>query len=117
MDVPHLLAAMTTVLTLLGGLTRVWRFDRMRTVLDPATGDLTAGLGLVGALTSGRLLGDDDLVDQRDVGLHVEDLGGQLDGAVGSALRADDVDGRHVRLPSPRCGRGRRRHGGRGRRP
>ena len=42
MDLPHLLAAMTTVLTLLGGLTRVWRFDRMRTVLDPATGDLTA---------------------------------------------------------------------------
>jgi transposase len=42
MDLPHLLAAMTTVLSLLGGLTRVWRFDRMRTVLDPATGDLTA---------------------------------------------------------------------------
>ncbi|MGP9615251.1 hypothetical protein ACT3TE_18585 [Brachybacterium sp. AOP42-B2-9] len=42
MDLPHLLAAMTTVVSLLGGLTRVWRFDRMRTVLDPATGDLTA---------------------------------------------------------------------------
>ncbi len=42
MDIPHLLAAMTTVLTLLGGLTRQWRFDRMRTVLNPATGDLTA---------------------------------------------------------------------------
>ncbi|HCM49652.1 MAG: transcriptional regulator [Tistrella sp.] len=41
MDVPHLLAAMTTLLALLGGLTRVWRFDRMRTVLDPVTGDLT----------------------------------------------------------------------------
>lgn len=41
MDIPHLLAAMTTLLTLLGGLTRVWRFDRMRTVLDPVTGDLT----------------------------------------------------------------------------
>lgn len=41
MDTPHLLAAMTTLLALLGGLTRVWRFDRMRTVLDPATGDLT----------------------------------------------------------------------------
>ena len=41
MDVPHLLAAMTTLLTLLGGLTRVWRFDRMRTVLDHRTGDLT----------------------------------------------------------------------------
>ncbi len=40
MDVPHLLAAMTTLLALLGGLTRVWRFDRMRTVLDHRTGDL-----------------------------------------------------------------------------
>jgi len=42
MDLPHLLAAMTSVLALLGGLTRDWRFDRMRTVLDPANGDLTA---------------------------------------------------------------------------
>ena len=42
MDIPHLLAAMTTLLSLLGGLTRTWRFDRMRTVLNPATGDLTA---------------------------------------------------------------------------
>ncbi|GAA2524273.1 hypothetical protein GCM10010407_12990 [Rarobacter incanus] len=41
MDTPHLLAAMTTLLALLGGLTRVWRFDRMRTVLDPTSGDLT----------------------------------------------------------------------------
>lgn len=41
MDTPHLLAAMTSLLALLGGLTRVWRFDRMRTVLDPSTGDLT----------------------------------------------------------------------------
>lgn len=42
MDLPHLLATMSTLLGLLGGLTRVWRFDRMRTVLDPATGDLTS---------------------------------------------------------------------------
>ena len=41
MDIPHLLAAMTTVLGLLGGVTRVWRFDRMATVLHPTTGDLT----------------------------------------------------------------------------
>ena len=41
MDIPHLLAAMTTLLALLGGLTRVWRFDRMATVLHPVTGDLT----------------------------------------------------------------------------
>ncbi len=41
MDVPHLLAAMTTLLPLLGGLTKVWRFDRMATVLHPVTKDLT----------------------------------------------------------------------------
>ena len=41
MDIPHLLAAMTTLLGLLGGLTRVWRFDRMATVLHPTTRDLT----------------------------------------------------------------------------
>lgn len=41
MDVPHLLAAMTTLLALLGGLTKVWRFDRMATVLHPVTKDLT----------------------------------------------------------------------------
>ena len=40
MDTPHLLAAMTTLLGLLGGLTKQWRFDRMRTVLDHRTGDL-----------------------------------------------------------------------------
>lgn len=41
MDLPHLLAAMTRLLAALGGLTRVWRFDRMATVLNPTTKDLT----------------------------------------------------------------------------
>jgi len=41
MDLPHLLAAMTTLLGLLGGVTRVWRFDRMTTVLKAGTDDLT----------------------------------------------------------------------------
>ncbi|MCW4457351.1 IS21 family transposase [Microbacterium sp. MPKO10] len=41
MDLPHLLAAMTTLLGLLGELTRVWRFDRMTTVLKAGTSDLT----------------------------------------------------------------------------
>lgn len=41
-DTPHLLAAMTTVVTALGGVSRQWRFDRMRTVLDPATGKITS---------------------------------------------------------------------------
>ena len=40
------------------------------------------------------------LVDQRDVGLHVEDLGRQLDGAVGLARRRTDVNGGHLRRPS-----------------
>ena len=40
-DLPHLLAAMTTLLGLLGGLTRDWRFDRMSTVLKQGTSDLT----------------------------------------------------------------------------
>ena len=42
MDTPHLLAAMTTVVTLLGGVSKQWRFDRMRTVLDHSTGKVTS---------------------------------------------------------------------------
>jgi transposase len=41
MDLPHLLAAMTTLLALLGGVTRVWRFDRMTTVVKAGSDDLT----------------------------------------------------------------------------
>ncbi|WP_255579277.1 hypothetical protein [Cryobacterium sp. PAMC25264] len=41
MDLPHLLAAMTQQLSLLGGLTHTWRFDRMTTVLKVGTSDLT----------------------------------------------------------------------------
>jgi len=41
MDLPHLLAAMTMLLGLLGGVTRTWRFDRMSTVLKAGTSDLT----------------------------------------------------------------------------
>lgn len=40
-DLPHLLVAMSTLLGLLGGLTRDWRFDRMTTVLKQGTSDLT----------------------------------------------------------------------------
>ena len=42
MDTPHLLAAMTTVVTALGGVSKQWRFDRMRTVLDPGSGKVTS---------------------------------------------------------------------------
>ena len=66
-----------------------------------AAADLAAGLRGVRALAGGGELGHDDLVDQRHVGLDVEDLGGQLDRAVGLAGRRTDVNGRHeVRLPS-----------------
>jgi len=41
MDLPHLLAAMTALLGLLGGVTKTWRFDRMSTVLKAGTSDLT----------------------------------------------------------------------------
>ena len=41
MDLPHLLAAMTLLLSLLGGVTATWRFDRMSTVLKAGTSDLT----------------------------------------------------------------------------
>lgn len=42
MDTPHLLAAMTAVVTALGGVSKQWRFDRMRTVVDPASGKITS---------------------------------------------------------------------------
>jgi len=42
MDLPHLLAAMTLLLSLLGGVTSTWRFDRMTTVLKAGTSDLTS---------------------------------------------------------------------------
>lgn len=41
MDLPHLLQAMTLLLSLLGGVTHSWRFDRMTTVLKAGTSDLT----------------------------------------------------------------------------
>jgi hypothetical protein len=41
-DQPHTIDALDTITRALGGLTRVWRFDRMATVCHPATGRLTA---------------------------------------------------------------------------
>lgn len=41
MDLPHLLAAMTVLLSLLGGVTKIRRFDRMSTVVKAGTSDLT----------------------------------------------------------------------------
>jgi transposase len=41
-DQPHLVAALDHVTRGLGGLTHVWRFDRMATVCDPGSGRVTA---------------------------------------------------------------------------
>lgn len=41
-DQPHTIDALDHVTRALGGLTRVWRFDRMATVCHPPTGRLTA---------------------------------------------------------------------------
>jgi transposase len=40
---PHLVDGLDTVSRALGGLTKTWRFDRMATVANPATGRITAG--------------------------------------------------------------------------
>src|SRR5690606_20322869 len=60
--------------------------------LAAGTGDLTATLGRVGALACGSELRDDDLVDQRNVGLHIEDRGGKLDGASLLAVDREDLE-------------------------
>ena len=75
--------------------------------LGAGTRDLAATLGLVRALAGGGALRNDDLVDERNVGLHVEGLGGKLNGADLLALRVDDVKfGSHgTRPPSLRCER------------
>ena len=41
-DQPHVIDALDQITRGLGGLTRVWRFDRMATVCHPATGRITA---------------------------------------------------------------------------
>jgi hypothetical protein len=42
MDQPHLIEAMDAIMRKLGGTARVWRVDRMATVVEPATGDVQA---------------------------------------------------------------------------
>ncbi|WP_309118050.1 IS21 family transposase [Saccharothrix sp.] len=41
-DFPHLVEALDAVVRKLGGVTRVWRFDRMATVCSPGSGRITA---------------------------------------------------------------------------
>src|SRR5690606_9297521 len=67
--------------------------------LAATTADLAAGLGVVRTLPGGGQLRRDDLVHQRHVGLHVEDLRGQLDGARLLPLGGLDVHGGHAPAP------------------
>jgi hypothetical protein len=46
-DQPQLIDAQHQVVVRLGGLTRVWRFDRMATVVHPASGKVTASYAAV----------------------------------------------------------------------
>lgn len=46
-DQPHTVDALDQIARRLGGLTRVWRFDRMATVCHPASGKLTASFAAV----------------------------------------------------------------------
>ena len=46
-DQPHVIDALDQVCRTLGGLTRVWRFDRMATVCHPPTGRITASFAAV----------------------------------------------------------------------
>ena len=41
-DQPHLVAGLDRISRGLGGVSRVWRFDRMATVCDPGSGRITA---------------------------------------------------------------------------
>jgi hypothetical protein len=47
MDQPHLIDGLDRVARALGGLSDVWRFDRMATVCHPATGRVTASFAAV----------------------------------------------------------------------
>ena len=46
-DQPHLIEAMDAIMRKLGGTARVWRVDRMATVVEPATGDVQASFAPV----------------------------------------------------------------------
>lgn len=46
-DQPHLIEALDRVTRALGGLSRVWRFDRMATVCHPASGRVSASFAAV----------------------------------------------------------------------
>jgi hypothetical protein len=67
--------------------------------LAATAGHLATRLRGVGSLACGCLLRHDDLVDQRDVDLHVEDGGWQLDGSGLVTRGVEDVDRGHWSAP------------------
>src|SRR5665647_1921903 len=67
--------------------------------LATTTAHLGARLGGVRALTSSGELADDDLMNQGDVGLHVEDVVREVNRAGLRAGGAEDVNGGHGQAP------------------
>jgi hypothetical protein len=63
--------------------------------LATSTRNLTATLGLVGSLAGGSKLRHDNLVHQRDVGHHIKEVGGKIDGSRLLARLVQDVNCSH----------------------
>ena len=69
--------------------------------LGATAADLAAGLGVVRALAGGGQLGHDDLVDQGDIGVRVEQRGGEVGLAGLLALGVDHVNSQIAHAASP----------------
>ena len=63
--------------------------------LASSTRHLTTTLGLVGSLAGGSKLRHDDLVHEGDIGHHVEEVGGEIDGPRLFASLVQDVNCSH----------------------
>ena len=85
--------------------------------LATCTRNFAAILGLCSALTSSSELRNDDLVDQRNVRLHIEDLGGEVNRTRLLAGGIEDVNSCHVSCPSLRSSQPRDRPADPGRNP
>jgi len=75
----------------LTGATRSFLLKR----LGARTGHLTAVLDLVSSLAGSGALGDHHLVNQGDIGLHVKQLGGQLNRTSLLARGVENVNSAH----------------------
>jgi hypothetical protein len=87
---------------------KLWRPDRalsrpagalLPVGLAAAAGDLATGLGVMAALSSGRLLSYHHLVHQWDVDLDVEDVGRKINGAGLGAVGVPHVKLGHWSAP------------------